>query len=76
MVDMAMCYAHEHNLFRTSMVMNKIIRAVADGRIQNQAETEEYKNQLKDKILERKERIGQIISMISSKENQSQPLDE
>ena len=46
MIDMAMCYAHEHDLFRTSIIMNKLIRAVAEGRIQNQTETEEYKKEI------------------------------
>lgn len=76
MIDMAMCYANEHNLFRTSVVMNKIIRAIADGRIQNQEATEDYKNKLKESILERKERVAEIISVLSHKQQQAQPLDE
>ena len=76
MIDMAMCYAHEHNLFRTSMIMNKIIKAVADGRIQNQAETEEYKNQLKEKIIQKMASVKQLNSVILSNPKPSQPLDE
>ena len=76
MIDMAMCYAHEHNLFRTSMVMNKIIKAVADGRIQNQAETEEYKNQLKEKIIQKMASVKQLNSVILSNHKPPQPLDE
>lgn len=53
MVDMADCYAHDHHLFKSVPAMNKLIRAVADGRIQNQAETESYKQALKQQISER-----------------------
>lgn len=46
MVDMSETYAHSHKLFRAPTTMSRIIKAVAEGTIQNQAETEAYKAQL------------------------------
>lgn len=46
MIDMAETYAHSHKLFRAPTTMSRIIKAVAVGAIQNQAETDAYKAEL------------------------------
>lgn len=60
MIDMAECFAHENNLFRSALVMNKLIRAVADGRIQNKEETEAYKESLRKKIIEKMDNVQNL----------------
>ena len=51
MIDMADAYASTHNLFKSSGTMSRILKSVLEGKIQNQAETEEYKQNLQAKVL-------------------------
>ena len=52
MVDMAECFVSTNRLFKSIGVMNRVIKAVAEGKIQNQHETESYKAELRRQILE------------------------
>lgn len=52
MVDMAECFVATNRLFKSIGVMNRVIKAVAEGKIQNQQETESYKAELRRQILE------------------------
>ncbi|MBQ4541801.1 MAG: hypothetical protein IJA23_02995 [Clostridia bacterium] len=51
MADMAEAYASKHKLFKSASTMSRIVRAIAEGKIQNQAETEEYKQHLQKRVL-------------------------
>lgn len=51
MIDNAECFVDENNLFKSASVMTRIVKSVAEGKIQNQQQTEEYKNRLKNQIL-------------------------
>ena len=51
MVDNAECFVDEHNLFKSASVMTRIVKSVAEGKLQNQQQTIDYKERLKDKIL-------------------------
>lgn len=46
MIDMADAYASTHNLFKSGGTMSRILKSIIEGKIQNQAETEEYKQKL------------------------------
>ena len=50
-VDMAYAFAYSHKLFKSSTTMSRILKAIAEGKIQNQAETQEYKQNLQNSIL-------------------------
>ncbi len=72
-IDMANCYATSHGLFKATSAMNKIIMAIADGRIQNQEETALYKQQLKEQIAERMqncERLEMVVANARQKSSQ------
>ena len=51
MIDNAECFVDDNDLFKSASVMTRIVKAVAEGKIQNQQQTEEYKDRLKNKIL-------------------------
>ena len=51
MLDMAEAYASAHGLYKSAGTMSRIVKAVMDGRIQNQAETQEYKQKLQESLL-------------------------
>ncbi len=53
MIDMADAYASSHNLFKSSGTMSRILKSVLEGKIQNQAETEEYKQRLQASTLKK-----------------------
>lgn len=53
MADMAEAYASMHNLFKSSGTMSRIVRAIAEGKIQNHSETEKYKQRLQTNILKK-----------------------
>lgn len=55
MVDMAETYAKSHGLFKSHGTMTMIMKAVAEGKIQNQKETGEYKELLKREICKKME---------------------
>ena len=50
---MAEAFAAEHNLFRSAGTMSRTIKSVIEGKIQNQAETEAYKQRLQEEILKK-----------------------
>ena len=50
MIDMATCYAQTHKLYKCDRLMANILKAIAEGTIQNQAETEEFKSRAKQKL--------------------------
>ncbi len=51
MVDMAECFVHQNGLFRANSTVSRAVKAVAEGKIQNQSETQMYKSQLKKQIV-------------------------
>lgn len=51
MVDNAECFVDEHDLFRSASVMTRIIKSVAEGKLQNQQQTQEYQERLKNQIM-------------------------
>ena len=51
MVDNAECFVDENDLFKSASVMTRIVKSVAEGKLQNQQQTIDYKERLKDKIL-------------------------
>lgn len=50
MLDMAYCFASKNKLFICENTMSKIMKAIALGEIQNKTETEEYKQELQQRI--------------------------
>lgn len=53
MLDMAEAYATANGLYKSAGTMSRIVKAVLDGRIQNQAEAQEYKQKLQGSILQK-----------------------
>ena len=53
MLDMAEAYASKHKLFKSAGTMSRVIKAVAEGKIQNQAETEDYKKMLQEMAIKK-----------------------
>lgn len=51
MVDNAECFVHDHKLFKSAGVMTRVVKSVAEGKIQNAQETAEYHAKLQRKIL-------------------------
>ena len=52
-VDMAEAYASKRNLYKSTTTMSRILKAIVEGKIQNKAETEEYKKKLQASIIEK-----------------------
>ena len=49
-IDMSDCFARQHNLFRSYAVITKINRSILNGKLDYSAETEFYKEELRNQI--------------------------
>ena len=50
-IDMADCFATQHNLFKSYSTITRINRSILNGKLDYSAETDAYKNKLKKQII-------------------------
>ena len=50
-IDMSECFAKQHNLFRSYATITRLNRSILNGMLDYSAETEAYKNALKQQIV-------------------------
>lgn len=50
-IDMADCFATQHNLFKSYATITRINRSILNGKLDYSAETDAYKNKLKSQIV-------------------------
>ena len=60
MVDNAECFVHDHKLFKSAGVMTRVVKAVAEGKIQNSQETADYHARLQRRILKNIEEVRSL----------------
>ncbi len=52
-IDMATAYASNHNLFKSAGTMSRIIKSILEGKIEYQAKTEAYREQLQTAVIKK-----------------------
>ena len=74
-LDMSECFAKQNNLFNSYAVITKLNRSILNGMLDYSAETQAYKETLKNKIITTHTECKTLSEYISM-QNSSQPKED